>query len=83
MRFYGGSLKEWLELDSQTAAEMMSALDVLEAREMMDAITVSTFPHMKVETQKKIEARLQRRLEPEAERRPVTLADLASILKGG
>lgn len=82
MRFFGGSLKEWFELDSQTAAEMLSVLDVLEAREMHDAITVSTFPHMKEENQKKIQARLERKMEPEAERRPVTLADLAKILKG-
>lgn len=82
MRFFGGSLSEWLATDADTAIEMAQVMEQLQAEEMTGDITVASFPHMKKEAQKKISSQLRKASQPKVEKRALSTAEVANIIKG-
>lgn len=70
-----------MDQDTETVADMVRVLEVLEAREMLSAITVSSFTSMKKEERSKIMRALNKQSNV-AEPQKITNKKLAEILGG-
>jgi DNA topoisomerase IA len=68
-----------MEQDSEMIAEMIKCYEIIESREMLNAISVASFPHMKKADRAKLDRQLNKRQSNEAPRR-LTMADLAKAM---
>lgn len=60
----------------------VAALDMIRAREMIDAVNVSAFTTMKKEARAKLESAWKNAANPPRERKAITMDELAKIIGG-
>lgn len=60
----------------------VAAMDMLHAREMIDAVNVSAFTTMKKEARAKLESSWKNAMNPPRERKAISMDDLAKIIGG-
>ena len=83
MRFYPGlSLSEVRSMTAEDNQNLWLAIDNLEAQEMLAALQVSVYPHMKQKAQEKVLSRLNKMAypEPETEKKTLNTEELAKAL---
>lgn len=82
-RFFGGPISDWLQMECQESLTWVKVLEYLEAKEMLDAITVASFTKMtkndRATVRRALEARMK--IQP-SERRALTTAEVAKLIKG-
>ncbi len=80
IRFFGGGLEYWMGQDTEVITEMVQVLECLEARETLNALTVSTFSQMKKEERTKVSRSLHKYANPMQEKRALKLSDLPGMI---
>lgn len=66
--------------DTEVITEMVQVLECLEARETLNALTVSTFSQMKKEERTKVSRSLHKYANPMQEKRALKLSDLPGMI---
>lgn len=72
-------------MNISTFYEYLGAIKILKARELLEAITASSYPHMKADSQRKKHKELHKEAFPDVwgTKKPMSLSDVFKVIKNG
>ncbi len=79
--FYGFSHQEFEDMDVPTTSAYWQAINAIEAQEMLKANQSADYPNLKSQAKKKQFKKLRKQAYPTEEKRAISPADMAKILK--